>query len=234
MLNGVKHPAGYAEILRCAQNDNNGSIEAQEHSGQARLTLENDGSLIIKGIRIDSSVLQREAIRRCGLGECQAACCTGGVWVDADHAQRILAWTDAIKPCLPPDRRDASTWFAEDEADDDFPSGRRLGTNIVDDPQRPGKTCCVFLRHDRKCALQVASSAHNLGWPGLKPYYCAIYPMTIEDNTLMMDDETPRDFEGGDCRRPAPDVRPLFQVYREEALLALGEEGYQELCEKAG
>ena len=186
----------------------------------------------MNGPRIDPSILQLAAAQRCAPAECQAACCTGGVWLDADHGQRILAWAEAIKPFLPPDRRDPSKWFAEDEADDDFPSGRCVGTSIVDDPQRPGKTCCVFLRRDRKCALQVASSAHGLGWPGLKPYFCAIYPMTIKDNTLMMDDETPRDFEGGSCRRPAPELRPLYHVYREEVTLALGEEGYRALCDR--
>ncbi len=190
--------------------------------------------MIINGIRIHPSVLREEKIERCQLVECLAACCTGGVWLDAQDVPHILERADAIKPFVPPDRHDESAWFSEEEPDPDSASGRCAGTNIVDDPQRPGKTCCVFLRHDRRCALQVASEALGLGWPGIKPYYCAIYPMTVVDKTLMMDDETPLDFEGGGCRRPAAEARPMYQIYRPEAILVLGEDGYRELCERDG
>lgn len=194
--------------------------------------MENDARLIINDIRIDPSILQPVALQRCALVDCRAACCTGGAWLDADHAPVILRWADAIKPLLPADRRDEARWFSDIEDDADFPSGRCVGTNTVDDPQRPGLTCCVFLRPDRKCALQVASTAHGLGWPGLKPYYCAIYPLYVTNQVLSLDDETPLDFEGGGCQQPAAERRPLFQVYREETILVLGEDGYRQLCEQ--
>lgn len=191
-----------------------------------------DTNLIIKGVRIDPSVLQTARIQRCALVECQAACCTGGVWLDADHMPRILERAEEVKRFLPPDRHDVTAWFSEIEEDADFPSGRCTGTNTVDDPQRPGQTCCVFLRPDRKCALQVTSNELDLGWPGLKPFYCALYPLYLEDNALSVDDETPLDFEGGGCQRPAPEIHPLYEIYRDEATLVLGEDGYRELREK--
>jgi Fe-S-cluster containining protein len=194
--------------------------------------MEDDEPLIVKGIRIDPSVLRQESIQRCALAECQAACCTGGVWLTADEMPRILASAEIVKPFLPPDRREPVTWFSAGEPDENMPRGYEMGTTTVDDPQRPGQTCCVFLRHDRKCALQVASTAHDLGWPGLKPFFCASYPMYLENGVLSMDDDTPLDFEGAGCRRPAAAPRPMYEVYREEAILILGEDGYQELCER--
>jgi len=188
--------------------------------------------MVIKGIRIDPKVLRKVPFERCALVECQAACCTGGVWVESAHVARILASAEIVKPCLPPDRRDTSAWFSPGEPDENWPLGYEQGTLTVDDPMRPGQTCCVFLRPDRKCALQVASNAHGLGWPGLKPYFCAIYPLYYEHGVMTIDDETPLDFEGGGCQRPAPQARPMVEIYREEAILILGEDGYAELMER--
>ena len=193
--------------------------------------MEESDSLIVNGIRIDPGVLKPAAWQRCAIVECQAACCTGGVWLDADHIPRILEHAETVKQSLPPDRHDTATWFSEVEEDADFPSGRSTGTNTAEDPQRPGKTCCVFLRHDRKCALQVASNALGLGWPGLKPYYCAIYPLYVSGQVMSLDEETLLDFEGGGCQRPHTESRPIFQIYREEAILILGEDGYRQLCD---
>ncbi len=187
----------------------------------------------IKGIRIDPGVLKRARIRRCELGECQAACCTGGVWLNPDEMPKILEWAEVVKSYLPLERHDESKWFELGDRDERFPQGYEIGTTVIDDPQRPGQTCCVFLRPDRVCALQLASREHSLGWPGLKPFFCALYPMFLEENLLMMDDETPVDFEGGGCCKPASEAHPLFQIYREEAILVLGEDGYRELCDKA-
>ena len=192
--------------------------------------MNDESSLIINGLRIDPSVLRSAPLQRCAVVECQAACCSGGVWLDAGHMPRILEWAGVIKQALPPDRRDESQWFSEIEDDPDFASGRCTGTNTVDDPQRPGKTCCVFLRPDRKCALQVVSHQHGLGWPGLKPFYCAIYPLVVSGKTLTLDEETALDFEGGGCQQPCAESRPIYQIYRDETVLLLGEEGYQQLC----
>ena len=194
--------------------------------------MDSDEPLIIKGIRIDPGILKEAPVRRCELGECQAACCTGGVWLNPDEMPKILEWAEVVKSCLPPDRRDPSKWFEFGDPDPAFPEGYEAGTAAVDDPQRPGQTCCVFLRPDRVCALQLASREQGLGWPGLKPFYCALYPLYLERDVLMMDDETALDFEGGGCCRPAAETQPLFRIYREEAVLVLGEDGYRELCDR--
>lgn len=182
-------------------------------------------SLIINGIRIDPGVLREDAVRRCGDVKCVGACCSDGVWLCEEEAPRILEWAGAIKACLPPDRHDQSIWF--ERRDDE------VGTAAVADPLRPNQTCCVFLQTDRKCALQVVSQANNLGWPGLKPYYCALYPLYTEDDTLLVDRITPRNVTGAMCRHAKPPKQPVYKLFRDEMVLVLGEDGYRELCEKA-
>jgi Fe-S-cluster containining protein len=186
-----------------------------------RFLMENKDPLIIKGIRIEPDVLRKDAVVPCAGANCKAACCSTGVWLKEDEAPRIRAWATAVKACLPAERHDESKWF---DADDLEP-----GTTTVDDPMRPGKTCCVFLQPDRKCALQVVSKANNLGWPGLKPYFCAIFPLYFEEGVLSMDEHPPLDFSatGGE-------KRAMYEVYRDEAILILGEDGYRELSERVG
>jgi len=184
--------------------------------------MEDDGSLIVNGIRVEQSVLGTDTVHRCSRAHCMAACCSGGVWLKDEEAPRIREWTAAVQACLPGDRHDDSSWFES--------NGRELGTTTVDDPSRPGQSCCVFLRPDRKCALQVVSDQHRLGWPGLKPYYCAIFPLYYEDGVLMIDDSTAFDF--APCRPEGPKVPRICELYRDEAVLILGEDGYRELIEK--
>lgn len=186
--------------------------------------MEDGDSLTINGIRINPDVLRKDSIRRCADARCGAVCCSGGVWLNEDEAPKIRAWAEEIKKRLPPDRHDESIWFEEEDGE--------MGTNSIDDASRPGQTCCVFLQPDRKCALQVVSNENNLGWPGIKPYYCAIYPLLIEENVLTIDDETPLIYAGGLCRNSAPQGYAAYELYRDEAILILGEDGYRELIQK--
>lgn len=186
--------------------------------------MEDDSSLIINGISIDPSVLRKESVHRCALVQCMADCCSGGVWLKDEEVPPIRKWAGAVKACLPSDRHDDSKWFEKEEKEG-------YATQTVDDPKRPDETCCVFLQLDRKCALQAVSNAHNLGWPGIKPFYCAIYPLYFEDGVLSIDDETELDEETAMCRRFTPGPRAMYELYPDEAALILGEEGYRELHE---
>lgn len=187
--------------------------------------MEDSDSLTVNGIRINPDVLRKDSIRGCADARCGAVCCSGGVWLRDDEAPRIHAWAREIKACLPAERHDESTWFEQ--------GNHELGTNTVDDPLHLGQTCCVFLQSDRMCALQVVSRTNNLGWPGIKPYYCAIYPLLLEDGVLSMDDQTPLLYEGGLCRKSMTQANAAYELYRDEAILVLGADGYRELLDKA-
>jgi len=182
--------------------------------------------VIINGISIDLKVIRKETTYPCSQVDCQADCCSGGVWVKDEEYPPVMKWKKAVKTCLPKERHDESQWFEKDDE-------AGYGTQTVDDPQRPGKTCCVFLQADRKCSLQVVSRKKKLGWPGIKPYYCAIYPLYEEDGEMTVDDDTPVDEKTGMCRKYRPGPEPLFEMYPDETKLILGENGYRELQAKA-
>ena len=130
--------------------------------------------MIINGFKIHPELLEEVYAERCVLHECLGACCTGGAWLDVEQLKIIVPHVEAIKANLPDDRRDPNAWFSAPAADEDAPEGAIIGTNVVDDPRRPGETCCVFLRPDRLCALQVTSQQLGLAYPGLKPLFCAL------------------------------------------------------------
>jgi len=197
--------------------------------------------VVISGHVVDDKLLACRAIRRCRLAVCQAACCSDGVWVDLAQARRILAHATMIQPFLPAERRDPAQWFVELHDDPSFPSGQCTGTNTVADPIHPNGSTCIFLRpEDRRCEIQEACLAHN--WPAweLKPYYCCLFPLVdewdAEDETrrLTLDDANDLFQRGGGCYEPCDDAQPVFQVYAEEVALALGVEGYRQLCQLAG
>jgi hypothetical protein len=191
----------------------------------------------INGWQVDHRLLKEFSLRRCGLGECRAWCCGMGVWVDLEHQQRVLAHADLVRPYLPPERHDERAWFdGEVVEDSDFPSGRCTGTSVVARPDHPLGTACTFLREDYRCALQMAGAENGLGRWGLKPFFCALHPLTFEDGRrVTLDDDNELYIGGGSCQRVQVDWRPLplYQVMEDELRLVLGDDGYAELAAAA-
>ena len=203
--------------------------------------------IIINGYVIDGKLLQKKAITRCAVARCKGGCCADGVWLDYDHSKRILDHAPLIQPFMPVERRDTLTWFAELHDDDPaFPSGQYTGTTTVDDPSHPSGTTCVFLRpEDRYCAIQAASIAHGKPSWELKPFYCCLFPVVDEHvdaddmplpvKRLTLDDENDLFSRGGGCyENCAGEPEFMFQIYAEEVALALGIDGYRELCTRLG
>jgi hypothetical protein len=79
------------------------------------------------------------------------------------------------------------------------------------------------------CALQVTSEQLGLAYPGLKPLFCALYPLQVRDDEIVIDHETVQNFGGAVCQRACTTKQPLYRVFKEELQLVLGEEGYREL-----
>jgi hypothetical protein len=196
-----------------------------------------DESLIINGAAVDRGVLEARPIRRCRIEECQAHCCGGGVALSVQQAEDILAHADLIVPHLPPDRRDPQTWFDWAlEPETDHPAGGVLtNTTVVEDSTHPMGTNCIFLRPDRKCALQtagIAAGEHPWRW---KPFYCALHPITFDECVVGLAEHNELYLEGGSCSRPEPGALiPIYKLFEAEMRLALGDEGYAELEARAG
>ena len=207
--------------------------------------IQND--LVISGYAIDEKLLDKKAITRCEVAQCKAGCCADGVWLDVGQAKTILDNAAMIAPYMPEERRDTSKWFAELHDDDPaFPSGQYTGTTTVEDPSHPSGTTCIFLRpEDRYCAIQFASFANNLPSWQIKPFYCCLFPVVDEYvdgedkplpiRRLTMDDTNSLFERGGGCHEVcAGEPQPTFQIYAEEVALALGLDGYRELCAAQG
>ena len=180
---------------------------------------------------VDAQLLESRAVGRCRIEECQAGCCGHGVYVDLAEAGRIVDEAELVKPHLPPDRREVDAWFdGTVEIDTDFPSGYRVGTEVVPDPSHPAGTTCIFLRPDRRCALQVAAIAAGRHPWDLKPFYSAMFPIVRLGNQVQLDDDNEIYRLGGTCARAEPAPTPLYQVFQDELVLALGQDGYDLLC----
>jgi hypothetical protein len=192
-----------------------------------------DQVLVVGGLKIHPELLEEVPAERCVLHECMGACCSGGVWLDKAQVATFVPYVDTIKANLPEERRDPDTWLSAPEPGEDVPPGAEIGTNVIDDPVQPGQTCCVFLRPDRKCAFQLTSQQLGLGWPGLKPFFCALYPLYVEDGEFVIDHDTEAVFPKANCRRFSSEKKPVYQIFKDEVVLVLGEEGYRELETKA-
>ena len=189
--------------------------------------------MIINGFKIHPELLQQVYAERCVLHECLGACCVGGAWLDGEQLRIIVPQVEAIQANLPEERRDPNTWFSAPSADEDSPGGAVIGTNVVDDPCHPGETCCVFLRPDRLCALQVTSQQLGLEYPGLKPVFCALYPLQIRQGEIVIDHETEQNFGSVTCQRACATRQPLYRMFKDELVLLLGADGFEELAKRA-
>lgn len=192
--------------------------------------------LHLNGVALDARLLEARPIRRCTLDECQAHCCTGGVYISLQQAEDILAHQHLIRPHLPEARQDPGLWFdGSQEPDDDHPQGGPVtGTRVLPDLTHPVGETCVFLRPDRKCALQVAGLAAGEHPWRFKPFYCAFHPLVYEGKRVVLSETSELYLEGGSCNRPSPGgAVPLYELFDMELKLVLGEAGYAELRRQA-
>jgi hypothetical protein len=187
--------------------------------------------LLINGLKVDPRLLEARPLRRCRLEECQGHCCGGGAFIRLAERDTVLARPELFQPYLPAVRRDPRAWFTNEiEPDDDHPAGGQgVWTAVMDDPSHPFDSCCMFLRPDRKCALQMTGIAEGNPWQ-YKPFYCALHPLTYDQHWLMFDDANPMFQLGGSCCRPSGgDSIPLYRLFADEVKLVLGESGYKQL-----
>ena len=175
-------------------------------------------------IILSGCLFRTTRLQRCRLGECHAACCLHGVWVDPLEKEDVLRNAGAILPHLPETRRNPEEWFgAKSEKDSSFPSGCVVSSAVIANPAHYGGTECVFLRPDGLCALQVAAEAvgeHPWRW---KPFHCIIHPITTEDGefTIASDEELLAE-EGGCFRAAAEESRMSDWLSEEIDFLFLG------------
>jgi hypothetical protein len=181
--------------------------------------------------QISPRLYRSEPIQRCKLGECRAACCLHGVWLDKLEVQDLLANQATIQPFLAEENRDPALWFdGREEADEFSTSGWVVHSSVVLDETHYGGTSCIFLRTDYKCALQAAADAACLHPWRFKPFYCILHPLDLDEQGFITLDETTLILnEEGSCLRPADQLIPLAETFEPELRYLLSEKGYQAL-----
>ncbi len=177
----------------------------------------------ISELKVHNNIFDSRFASGCSMGNCNADCCRGGVWVDIAERDRILADAVRIQRHMDPEQEhNPSLWFEKEETSDpDVPSGTATGTQVINEG-------CVFLQKNGRCVLQVAATAEGLDRFTYKPFFCVAYPVAVEDQELIVDDveiaHRPQ------CCTAAPDgPLSIFDICREELLFVLGKEGFEEL-----
>ncbi|HQF43689.1 MAG TPA: DUF3109 family protein [Ignavibacteriaceae bacterium] len=170
----------------------------------------------INGIFIDPQIFTFPFSCRCA-GEC----CNYGVYTDLKEHDLILSIKDKIIPLMDETQsKNISKWFEAPEKDEDFESGVAVGTEIIN-----GK--CTFLDKHGLCTLQkLAMTEGEHKWK-YKPIYCVLFPLTIFEDALTIDDEHIDRLKT--CNKNGAQNTSIFEACREELLYFFGEKYFAEL-----
>lgn len=172
----------------------------------------------INGIKIDPKIFTFKF--NC---KCSGECCNYGVYTDQKECENILGIKDKVIPLLDESQsKDVSKWFEPPEEDEDFDSGVAVGTEVIN-----GK--CTFLDKNGLCTLQkLAIMEKEYQWK-YKPIYCVLFPLTIYEGALTIDDEHIDRLKT--CNKnPMPETS-IYDACREELIHFFGEENFKELEE---
>ncbi|HEX7556930.1 MAG TPA: DUF3109 family protein [Leptolinea sp.] len=185
----------------------------------------------MKVYEINPRMQQSEPMTRCKLHECQAACCIYGVWIDQLEAEKIIQFAEIIRPEMPESWQNPKYWFDErEEADERAVSGIVVHSRVIESARHYGASACIFLKADNKCALQTAARKAGMHPWSLKPFYCILHPLdldekgriTLDDTGLLLD-------EPGSCVRPSKRLIPLVDTFEPELRFFLGDQEFENL-----
>ncbi len=168
----------------------------------------------INGILIDPKIFTYKFV--CS---CQGECCYYGVFIDYKEYEKIIELKEKLIAMFDETQsKNVNEWFEPPEVDDDFESGIAVGTEVINEK-------CTFLDANGLCSLQkLALEEGEHKWK-YKPLYCVLFPLTVFDGVLTIDDEHIE-------RLPSCNVNPeitIFEAISEELKYFFGEEGFSEL-----
>ncbi|HSD63077.1 MAG TPA: DUF3109 family protein [Ignavibacteriaceae bacterium] len=152
---------------------------------------------------------------------CSGECCNYGVYTDYKEFEKIMGLKDKILPLLDESQTSNSDkWFEPPEKDEDFESGMAVGTELHNDK-------CTFLDKNGLCVLQkLAIKEGDYQWK-YKPLYCILFPLTIYENMLTIDDEHIERLKS--CNRNHIGEKTIFESCKNELRHFFGAKGFKEL-----
>ena len=152
---------------------------------------------------------------------CTGECCYYGVYTDLKEHDTIFRIKDKLLPIFDETQsKELDKWFEPPEEDEDFESGVAVGTEVIN-----GK--CTFLDKDGLCTLQKLANLEGVHKWKYKPMYCVLFPLTIYEGALTIDDEHIE-------RLKTCNVNPLvetsiYDACREELIYFMGGDNFKEL-----
>ncbi len=170
----------------------------------------------INGVKIDPQIFTFSFSCKCS-GEC----CYYGVYTDLKEHEMIMSLKDKLIPMFDETQvTDTEQWFEAPEEDEDFESGVAVGTEVIN-----GK--CAFLDKNGLCTLQKLANHEGAYKWKYKPLYCILFPLTIYENALTIDDEHIDRLKT--CNHNPSDKKTIYDSCREELKHFFGEDGFREL-----
>jgi Fe-S-cluster containining protein len=170
---------------------------------------------IVKGIKIDPQIFTFKFGCKCS-GEC----CYYGVYTDYKEYKHILEIKDDIIALMDDSQpKNPELWFEEEEKDDSFESGIAVGTEIYNNK-------CVFLDKNGLCTLQKLALKEGVDQWNHKPLYCILFPLTIDENMLTIDDGHIDRLKTCNTLLPAVSI---YESCKDELLHLFGEDGLVEI-----
>lgn len=183
-----------------------------------------NGGITIKGLTFAPELFERGFASGHGPCRCSSSCCMSGVFLDVRQRDRILEHAPEIRRQMDETQDSRSEcWFDPEEVSDrDFPSGRCVGTAVINDK-------CAFLDRTGRCSIQVAAVAAGLDRWAWKPHYCILFPIEVSGGVVNFDDMLQED--EACCTVSTSFEVPLFRACRDEIIHLVGHDGYQRLEE---
>ena len=187
--------------------------------------------LELNGLKIDPVIFTQGFVPGCDICKCGGQCCNWGVYMDRDFQPVIMKFESQIKDVMDEyQTKDTSKWFEKElEEDHDFPSGFAIGTELYINNE--GITQCVFKDKKGYCSLQVMAVNNGMHKWEIKPKYCIMYPVTIIDNVLTVDNEHSARLDYCGVGHEENYTQTVFEAMTEEIKFIVGEEGYKFLNE---
>lgn len=169
-----------------------------------------------------------EKLQRCKLHECHGACCAYGVWIDLLEKEKIDGYAELVQSCMDPTVYDLGDWFlSEIEMDPYTLSEKVIHTRLVNRNRPFKRKTCIFLRTDHKCALQVASEMLGRHPWFLKPFYCVLHPLDLnETGQITLDHTKIIQEEEKSCLRISERLNSPIEIFEDELRFLLGDTTY--------
>jgi hypothetical protein len=150
---------------------------------------------------VDARIFSLRYFTHCmACGFCNDQCCSYGVDIDAENAEKLVALGDGFKSFVGVPE---SEWFTDELVDDaEFPSGRNRRTRTRGDH-------CVFHKKDgRGCLIHAYCAENNLDYHLYKPMVSILFPLTfnygvlepsseVVDRSLVCAGDGPSLYDGG-------------------------------------